>query len=692
MENFHASPVHIILESRYVASKGVNVEKSRLTADLHAINSVLPDSSYPLPNQSQFRRECAEDGVKYFSNIDGASYFYQFRVDLESARENLCLMALGRLFVSLGILMGLKLAPSFVQAASEKMMQSHRHCKAFVDDFTTFSTTVDEHLDVDLPKTLALCSYHNVLLSPKKADILKTSCRILRFKISESATSVAGEKIDKISALTFPTDKKDLISKLAFLAYFMRIAPRLSELTAPLRELALPHIKFQPTELHEQRFKEAIAHLLDDKVCALRMPSFDVNDVMVVFTDASSHSLSSIVTQMMRPLKPIEGSTDRQLHIVACWSSVLKAGWLNYPIWLLELLSLAETLHKHKWLFHGRAFYVCTDSRVVEQRASLDKVPRDIARRIISLQAYDYRIIYLESRINPSDAFSRIMPDNPADSTYPRLLKGRIFNTEGVNIPYEQIFSERKAKEQEKFFLAKRHQQMSRAGDDEGKETDTNDDENDDAFFPCHHELTHEIPEVESTSSSKFAEEGFLNVSALELDDSQIAEGRVDEREEEELDENVFGDVELPVFDHAQLQKIRGMQNDETLRKCQDLLKEDAVLPTKLSAMAESIKIRNFLRHLSLFRISPQGVLLRLWTTPAEEVVKLIVVGEEGFKGLLKETHGFNPSQPSMIAHLGMRKTMAALSTRFYAFGMRKKVNEFVNKCSKCKMNRMEIF
>ena len=124
-------------------------------------------------------------GIKYFSNINGASYFYQFRVDEDTARENLCLMALGRLFVSLGILMGLKLAPSFVQSALEKMMSSHKRCKPFVDDFTTFSTTVDEHLDADLPKTLALCSYYNILLSPKKADILKTSCRILGFKISE---------------------------------------------------------------------------------------------------------------------------------------------------------------------------------------------------------------------------------------------------------------------------------------------------------------------------------------------------------------------------------------------------------------------------------------------------------------------------------------------------------------------------
>ena len=78
---------------------------------------------------------------------------------------------------------------------------------------------------------------------------------------------------------------------------------------------------------------------------------------------------------------------------------------------------------------------------------------------------------------------------------------------------------------------------------------------------------------------------------------------------------------------------------------------------------------------------------MRLWTKPSEEVVKLIVVGDKGFKKLLKEKHKFNPSQPSLLAHLGMRKTMTALSSRFYAFGMRKRVNAFVNKCRDCKLN-----
>ena len=245
---------------------------------------------------------------------------------------------------------------------------------------------------------------------------------------------------------------------------------------------------------------------------------------------------------------------------------------------------------------------------------------------------------------------------------------------------------------QEKFFLEKRHQQMSAACDKDNnknnEEIEDNDDIVDEAFFPCHHEITVEIPAGKTTPTSGLADEEFKNISvgALELDDAQIADGRVD-GEEEELDDDVFKDVELPSFDEDQLQRIGELQDDDILRECRVLLKDDAVLPTKLEAMARSVDVRKFLRHRSLFRESAQGVLMRMWTNQREEIAKLIVVGEGGFERLMKQHHGFDPASPSMISHLGMRKTMLALSDKFYAFGMRKKVNAFINSCPECKMN-----
>ena len=48
-------------------------------------------------------------------------------------------------------------------------------------------------------------------------------------------------------------------------------------------------------------------------------------------------------------------------------------------------------------------------------------------------------------------------------------------------------------------------------------------------------------------------------MNGLEIDDEDIAEGRVEEEEEEELDDDAFKDVDLPLFDDGQLQRIQKM-------------------------------------------------------------------------------------------------------------------------------------
>merc|ERR1712228_720141 len=80
--------------------------------------------------------------------------------------------------------------------------------------------------------------------------------------------------------------------------------PRLSELTAPLRRLAKKDKRFLPTSEHHEAFAAAKAHLLDEDVNCIRMPSPDPADSVVLWTDSSSNSLSCLLTQLMEPLKP----------------------------------------------------------------------------------------------------------------------------------------------------------------------------------------------------------------------------------------------------------------------------------------------------------------------------------------------------------------------------------------------------
>ena len=197
--------------------------------------------------------------------------------------------------------------------------------------------------------------------------------------------------------MEFPTTKKDAVSKAAFFSYFLPVAPRLSELMAPLRKLAQPKTRFKPTDGDRAAFEAIKEHLLDPEVGAIRMPSNRQTDTIFVWTDASSTSIGSVITQMLPPLPGSKlDPTKKYLTIVACWSRTIDESWSSHPIWVLELAALEETTRKFRWLLTGRVFYTLTDSTTVRYWSSMEVVPKDIARKIIRLQRYNYRILFIE--------------------------------------------------------------------------------------------------------------------------------------------------------------------------------------------------------------------------------------------------------------------------------------------------------
>ena len=130
------------------------------------------------------------------------------------------------------------------------------------------------------------------------------------------------------------------------------------------------------------------------------------------------------------------------------------------------------------------------------------------------------------------------------------------------------------------------------------------------------------------------------------------------------------------------------------------------------------------MRHRSLYRLTSQNVLIRIWVSPAKstETAKdfslnvsgasdyrqttapiqfgesgsgtakfLICVGESQIRRLIDEIHTFRPGMMNDLSHAGRRKTFAAISQTYYAFQLRKTVNEIVAKCPVCRLNNVTI-
>ena len=688
----YMNPCHVVIERRYIASEKAVKLKSRFCLDNRVINAALEDVQFPLPFADEFRREISAENYIVFSNCDASTFFYQFNIDEESAKRFFGFYALGRIFILRKLPMGLKSSISYVQAFMTRVFKVHPNCFPFVDDLTIRSRSISAHLAHDLPLALAICSRYNILLTPKKCDLLKSEVRVLGYQLSRSSESLTNEKKKKIKEMQFPETKKDAVSKAAFFSYFMPVAPKLSELMAPLRKLAHPKTKFAPTQTDRKQFEDLKDYLLDDDVGALRMPSND--GPVIAFCDASKHSIGTILTQLLPPLPSSKlDPSKKYLCIVACWSRKIDDDWSTFPIWLLELTAIEECTRKFDWLLSSRAFYVVSDSKTCRYWASLDLVPKDVARKILRLQRYNYRIIFLSGILNPSDWVTRVEQTDEPQSRYPRFLHQRIYNSKGIPMDWKKLFSQELADETKQFFISRRRQELAYAVSPENSlEIDEEESKNDveaitDAIAAPPEPEVGAVSIYSSPSKRASVESAYsCIIAAYSLDDDDLEAGVEEQLEDHPIDSDAASCVKLEEFDDEKLEDVVNLQkNDKIIKEIKQIIKNDTPCPGKTEGLALSPEMNQFHKNRSLFKINDQDILLRLWHNKNGDMKQLIVVGEKQFNELLAHTHS---NDASSHRHAGQKRTQNVLLKRYFNFGMRKKINKFIQMCPTCKLNK----
>ena len=709
----YINPLLIVIEERFLASLGTTKKKSRFVLDLSFLNSCAATVQYPLPYSADFIASISKPPFKVFTNVDFVSMFYQMNITEKCARKYFAFQCLNRTFYLKRMVMGFSGAPSYCQAMLERCFRSAPNSHGFIDDVTTKSETQEAHVRRDLPLMLAICSKYNLLISPKKVDLMKDNVRVLGFQLSQCSKAIANEKKEKIQNMEFPTTKKEALSKSAFFAYFIGVAPRLSELMTSLRRLAHPKVRFKPTQADRDKFEELKSYLLNERVGVLRTACQDPKTLTIIFCDASSTSIGCVATQMLPPL-PESGldPTKKYLSIVACWSKKIDENWNSYPIWVLELCALEESTHKLSYLLSGRCFYCVTDSSTVRAWSSLEIVPKDIARKIIRLQNYNYRIIFCESRLNPSDFLTRWNEDEKPICKFPRFLSKRIITPTGEEIPWEKLFSKVQAKEAEKFFNLKRKQEMAHAVDPEmtieynKKETELDMkhfreammDENEDSENNSHEkgeESSNESRKKKKKQTKQNAKQTNKNdidvksinsiIAAYTLTDEEVRAGVDELLEEPPLDADAAETVELDEFKGNRLKSIRDLQNDDNIQKIKEIIINNDPAPDKTAALILSPELKHYYKNKSLFKLNKENILLRLWIDANGQMDQLIVVGEKQFHDIVDKTH---KCLASSHQHAGQRRTFESLRRRYFSFHMRKTIASIINKCPTCQLNK----
>ena len=549
----------------------------------------------------------------------------------------------------------------------------------FVDDITVASKDQKTHVREDLAKALAICSKYNLLLSPKKVDLCRPDIRVLGYQLSQGAKSLSDEKKKKIKEMEFPRDKKEAVSKAAFFSYFIPVAPLLSQKLAHLRRLGHPKVRFNPQPGDKKEFEALKDYLLDDTVGAIRTMSNDPDALTLIWTDASSVSISGIITQALYPLPSSKlDPSKRYLHIVACWSRRIEDTWSSYPVWILELCALEETTRKYDYYLSGRSFFSITDSTTVRRWSSLDLIPKDLVRRVMRLQKYNFKLLFIETRLNISDFLTRTSTDQKPVCKYERFLQNRIYTPNGENIPWCNLFSEKYAQEANEFFTRKRNQEMAHAIDPSRVVVEDKQRARTEAK-ELGRVLEIVAPE-EKLKNGKVAE----MIAAYTLNDELVNQGYDEPTDDPELDYDLVANFQLERFTGRKLDNVKTLQNDPIIEEIKSILINNKKIE-KTEALAKDKSVQSFLRNRSLFKINEDGILMRLWHGADGKLTALIVVGEDKMKTLIKDTHS-GISSPNR--HAGKRRTFMCLIKRYYSFSLRKLLDKLLVQCPTCQLNK----
>ena len=123
----------------------------------------------------------------------------------------------------------------------------------------------------------------------------------------------------------------------------------------------------------------------------------------------------------------------------------------------------------------GHCWYSLVDNSTVRQWSSLEAVPKNLARRVMGLQKFNFRVLFIETRLNLSDWATRCSTDDKPICKYERFLDGRIYAPDGSAIPWKNLFSRKMADEATDFFTRKRNQEMAYAMDPRERIVDDDD-------------------------------------------------------------------------------------------------------------------------------------------------------------------------------------------------------------------------
>lgn len=176
-----------------------------------------------------------------------------------------------------------------------------------------------------------------------------------------------------------PTSKSEVLALLGFVIYLSKFLPKLSDVSAPLREFTTNQAQFTWVRQHDKAFVAIQQLVIQHPV----LKFYDVEEEVTIQTDASNKGLGDVLTQNGQP--------------VALVSRTLSLTEQRYATIDKESLAIVFACERFNQYLARRAnISVKTDHKPLESifKRSLLSAPCRLQRMLLRLQRYNLSVSY----------------------------------------------------------------------------------------------------------------------------------------------------------------------------------------------------------------------------------------------------------------------------------------------------------
>ena len=276
----------------WVNSTVVNEKRSgrlRICIDPRDLNKAIRRGHYQLPTQQEIISRLT--GAKFFTKLDATSGFWQMSLDEESSYLTTFNTPFGRYRFTV-VPFGMVFAQEVFHKTVHKKFNDIPGCETDIDDILIWGRTIDEH-DLRLEQVLNRVQEINMTLSQEKCQFRQTEVTYLGERLTQEGVKPDGAKLKAIRDYVKPTNKQDVQRLLGMVNFIAKFAPKVSDVTAPLRELIKKNVAFHWLDTHDRAFEELKRVLTDSET----LRYYNVTKGVTLQVDASQHGLGAALLQ-----------------------------------------------------------------------------------------------------------------------------------------------------------------------------------------------------------------------------------------------------------------------------------------------------------------------------------------------------------------------------------------------------------